>query len=350
MEQNTSEIRNKGVPVAEAQTLTGQSASRSYTVTLAGWADNGAKYACSNWSPAPATVTIGQSFTQTATDCKQDQKRARTESYVDHKTGSVVAAGNTVESQTLSNQTSTQTATGTKETWMATTPTYTAWTTTNGQYACSNWSPAGSSKTATGLFTQTATDCKTDQTRNRQDREQESTTLAIRNKGAVVAEAQTLTAQSATRTYSVTLGSWTNSNGKYACSNWSPSPTTITVGQSFTQTATDCKQDQTRTRAESYVDHKSGSTVVVGNTVESQTLDNQTSSQTATGTKPTTVCRYDANNFYGESYYTHGGWWNYTWRWNGTTVSTSPSVPGGYSKGALVSKNSSSVQYQICHL
>jgi hypothetical protein len=289
MEQNTSEIRNKGVPVAEAQTLTGQSASRSYTVTLAAWADNGAKYACSNWSPAPATVTIGQSFTQTATDCKQDQKRARTESYVDHKTGSVVAAGNTVESQTLSNQTSTQTATGTKETWMATTPTYTAWTTTNGQYACSNWSPAGSSKTATGSFTQTATDCKTDQTRNRQDREQESTTLAIRDKGAVVAEAQTLTAQSATRTYSVTLGSWTNSNGKYACSNWSPSPTTITVGQSFTQTATDCKQDQTRTRAESYVDHKSGATVPVTVAGEAQTLTGQTNTQTATGVKETWV-------------------------------------------------------------
>jgi hypothetical protein len=311
VEQNTGEIRDKGVPVAETQTLTSQSASRSYTVTLAAWADNGAKYACSNWSPAPSTVTIGQSFTQTATDCKQDQKRPRTESYVDHKSGSTVAVSNTVENQTLSNQTLTQSATGTKETWTATTPTYTAWTNTNALYGCSAWAPAPSSKTATATFTQTASDCETDQTRNRQDREQESTTLALRNKGTPAAETQTLTAQTATRNYTVTLGAWTNSGAKYACSNWSPAPSTVTIGQSFTQTATDCKQDQTRTRAESYVDHKTGTTTAVAVAGETKTLTGQTDTQSATGTKetwaattPTYTAWTNTNALYGCSVWT----------------------------------------------
>jgi hypothetical protein len=287
IEQNTGEIRDKGTPIVESQTLTSQTATRSYSVTLGTWINSGAKYACSNWSPAPSTVTVGQGFTQTATDCKQDQTRTRSESYVDHKTGTTVAVTVAGETQTLTGQSNTQGATGTKETWAATTPTYTAWTNTNALYGCSIWAPSPSSKTATATFTQTASDCESDQTRNRQDREQESTTLAIRNKGTPVVENQTLTAQSATRNYTVTLGAWTNNGAKYACSNWSPAPSTVTTGQSFTQTATDCKQDQTRTRAESYVDHKTGSTVAVTVAGETQTLTGQSNTQPATGTKET---------------------------------------------------------------
>lgn len=289
MEQNTGEIRNKGVVVAENQTITGQTATRNFTVTLGAWANSGSKYACSNWSPATSTVTIGQSFTQTATDCKQDQTRPRTESYVDHKTGQTVAAGNMVENQTLTGQSNTRTATGTKETWMAATPTYTGWTNTNTQHSCSNWSPTGASRTTSGTFTQTATNCKTDQTRQRQDREQESTTLEYRNVGAPVTENQTLSNQSATRSYTVNLGVWANNGAAYECSNWSPDPSTVNSGQSFTQTATDCKQNQSRTRSESYVDHKTGSTVAVSVPNETQTLTSQTSTRTATGTKVTAI-------------------------------------------------------------
>ena len=285
MEQNTGEIRNKGSLVVENQTITGQTATRNFTVTLGAWADSGSVYGCSNWSPAVSTVTIGQSFTQTATDCEQDQKRPRTESYVDHKTGQTVSAGNMVESQTLTGQSNTRTATGTKETWMTATPTYTGWVNTNTLYGCGNWSPAGSTKTTTGSFTQTATDCETDQTRQRQDRQQESTTLEYRNVGSPVTENRTLTGQSASRSYTVSLGAWTNSGAVYGCSNWSPDPSTVNSGQSFTQTATDCEQNQARSRSESYVDHKTGSTVAVSVPNESRTLTGQTSTRAATGTK-----------------------------------------------------------------
>jgi hypothetical protein len=288
-EKFTSEIRNNGEPVTEEQTLTGKTATRPYSVTLGAWTVVGEPYQCSNWSPAVTTIGKGIKFTQNATDCKLNQTRTRAESYKDHKTGQTVQVSTPNENRTLTNQPNSQESTGTLEQWLATTPTYTAWVNTSALNACSNWSPTGASKSATVTFAQTATNCTTDQARNRQDREKEQNTGEIRDKGVPVAEAQTLTAQSATRSYTVTLGAWTNSGVKYACSNWSPSPTTVTVGQGFTQTATDCKQDQVRTRAESYIDHKSGSTVAVTVAGEAQTLTGQSNTQLATGTKETWV-------------------------------------------------------------
>ncbi|MEG0870288.1 MAG: hypothetical protein RSG77_25070, partial [Hafnia sp.] len=219
--------------------------------------------------------------------------RTRAESYVDHKSGSTVPVTKPAETQTLTGQSNTQTAVGIKETWVAIAPTYTAWTNTNALYGCAAWTPAPSTKTATATFAQTASDCETDQTRNRQDREQETTTLAIRNKGAVVTEKQTLTGQKATRNYTVTLGAWVNSGAKYGCANWSPAPSTVNKGTTFTQTATDCEQNQTRTRAESYVDHKTGAKTTVPVSGESKVLTGQSNTQTATGTKVVEECAYD---------------------------------------------------------
>ncbi|MEG0870208.1 MAG: hypothetical protein RSG77_24665, partial [Hafnia sp.] len=239
--------------------------------------------------PAVETIGKGVAFTQTASDCKLDQTRTRAESYRDHRNGSNIPVARANENRVLNNQAGSRGAVGTLEEWQATTPTYTAWIDTNSQYGCSTWLPLPSSKTTTATFAQTAADCKTDQTRNRQDREKEKNTGAIRDKGVPVVENQVLNAQVATRSYTVTLGAWTNNGAKYACTNWSPAPSTVTINQSFTQTATDCKQNQTRTRAESYVDHKSGSNVAVSVPAEAQTLAGQTNTQTAVGTKETWV-------------------------------------------------------------
>lgn len=283
-ERFTEEIRSSGEPVTEQQTLTNQNASRPYSVTLGDWTAVGEPYACSNWSPAASTIGKGTTFTQSATDCKLNQTRARSESFKDHKTGQIEQVSTPNENRTLTNQASTQVSTGTMEQWVATTPTYTAWTNTSALYGCSVWTPAPSSKTTTGTFTQTASDCETDQTRNRQDREQESTTMAFRNKGTPVAETQTLTAQTATRSYTVTLGAWADSGSRYNCTNWSPSTDTIAIGEAFTQNATDCKQDQSRSRNESYVDHLTTKLVSIAPTTEAQTLSALADTRSATGT------------------------------------------------------------------
>ncbi|NHC12162.1 hypothetical protein G6551_18100, partial [Pseudomonas stutzeri] len=135
--------------------------------------------------------------------------------------------------------------------WVATTPTYTAWTNSGAVYGCTNWSPATSTVTIGQSFTQTATDCEQDQTRSRQDREKETTTGEIRNTGTPVTETQTITVSStriATGTKETwvattpTYTTWANVGGVYGCTNWSPATSTVTIGQSFTQTATDCEQ------------------------------------------------------------------------------------------------------------
>lgn len=45
-----------------------------------------------------------------------------------------------------------------------------------------------------------------------------------------------------------TYTTWAKEGEVYDCSNWAPSPSTITIGQDFYQNASDCKQDLTRTR------------------------------------------------------------------------------------------------------
>jgi hypothetical protein len=301
-EQYTDEVRDNGAPVTESQTLTAQSASRPYTVALGTWTNTGSQYACTDWSPDPSTQGKGVAYTQNATDCKLDQVRTRAESYVDHKTGTTTNVPKANEARTLIKQANSRDAVGTREDWSQTTSTYTPWANTVGKvlYSCTNWTPAGSSKTASGVFSQTATDCQTDQTRTRQDREIEANTQEIRNKGAVVTESQTLSGQVATRNYTVAISSWANNGALNSCSNWSPDPSTVTVNQAFTQTATDCQQPQSRTRAESYVDHVSGSTVAVSNVTQTQSVT-ASSTRTATGTKETWVATTSAYSAWANS-------------------------------------------------
>jgi hypothetical protein len=205
LDKVSGNVRNVGAPYTETQVIqvtdtknalgskeTWASISSSYTT----WTNDGSIINCSNWSPAPSTVTIGTSYTQTATDCQQPQIRSRQDREQEMTTGSVRNVGAAVtESQSIT-ASSTRAATGAKETWVAISSTSTAWVNDGALTGCSNWSPATSTVPANQAFTQTATDCKQPQTSIRQDREQETTTLAIRNKGVAVTETQTLTVSS----------------------------------------------------------------------------------------------------------------------------------------------------------
>lgn len=279
-ETTTGEIRNSGSPVSESRQLNGQAATRPYVIAIGEWANKGDKQSCNNWAPATTTVGLGKAFTQTATDCQQTQVRPRNEQYTDHISGQKVVALNTTEQQTIT-VSDTRDSVGSLEDWIAAASTYTDWTKVKGPYGCGNWTPSGSGYTSSASFTQASSTCALDQTRNRQDREQESNTGTYRDKGAEVVENRTLSNQSATRPYQVVLGAWTNNGALTSCSNWSPDPSTVTVGASFTQTATDCSQPQTRSRVEQYTDNESGKVVTAVNTSESRSI-------TASSTRPST--------------------------------------------------------------
>lgn len=168
------------------------------------WENSGEIYGCTSWTPNPSEITIDQEFMQTAKDCKQDQVRTMQDREVDELSGNIRNSGEPYSQTQVITVSSTREAIGSKETWVTTTPTYTAWVDSGSIYGCSNWTPESNIYEAGESITQTATDCKQDQTRSRQDREKETTTLTIRNKGTVVTETQPVTVSS-TRTATGTL-------------------------------------------------------------------------------------------------------------------------------------------------
>jgi hypothetical protein len=294
MESTTKAIRNSGSLVTETQTLTGQSATRSYTVALTAWVNNGAVTACSNWSPDPSTVTINKAYTQTATDCSQAQTRTRSESYVDHLSGSTVAVSSVAQSQSIT-ASSTRAATGTLQTWVATSSVYSAWVNVTAPDGCSVWSPSPNSYTTRTQFTQSGTGCSATQNRTRQDRQVETTTGAVRNNGAVVTESQVAGGQTSSRSYLMDFNDWWDVGGYYSCSAWTPDASTVDSGTAFAQYA-NCYITQNR-GAMGYIliNGAWSADPAVPYRTEAQAIVRYVG-QTATGTKPTIQCQgYDGN-------------------------------------------------------
>ena len=163
---------------------------------LEDWKNIGAVYGCSNWSPSESTITINQSFSQTATDCQQNQTRSRQDREQETTTNEYRNVGAVITETKIITASLTRTATGTKETWVAITPTYTDWANSGVLSECSNWTPDASTVDAGKTFTQTATDCKQPQTRTVQNREQALGSKEIRNVGAPNTENNTITTSS----------------------------------------------------------------------------------------------------------------------------------------------------------
>jgi len=69
---------------------------------LSAWASSGAAYNCSNWSPSPSAVAQGQTFSQTATDCQQEQQRTSQPRELNSKTQAIRNVGAaSIESKTV---------------------------------------------------------------------------------------------------------------------------------------------------------------------------------------------------------------------------------------------------------
>lgn len=120
-------------------------------------------------------------------------------------------------------------------------------------------------------------------------------------------------------------GPWTNTSVPYGCTNWSPSVDTQDVGVSFTQTATDCKQDQERDVKRRMQDKVSGDIIVKDTVKETRVNTGQTSTQMAVGTKLLKDCRFAKVNANGPivgNYYVLETGGNTTAYWNGQSMGT----------------------------
>ncbi len=248
----------------ETQTING-TATRTVTVTNGNWSNSSAIYSCSGWTPAPSTVDEDETFTQSRT-CQQDQERTWT-----YKVGSTTI-DTRVEDRTV-DRNQTQVVSGTNPVWVATDPTYTAWTDFGSRSYIGNWSPVASNQT--NDFVQSR-DYNQGQERTRNNREIRPATGDIRTV-STTRETQTVT-RTATRSVEVTADGWSNSSGIYSCSAWTPATSTVDEDETFTQSRT-CQQDQERTWT-----YKVGSTTI-NTRVEGRTVDrNQT--QVVSGTNP----------------------------------------------------------------
>lgn len=266
---------------------------------LGDWTNNGDLYDCSNWSPAESTITTNKVFLQTATDCKQDQTRTVQNRETDSVTGIIRNVGSVYNENNTITETSSRNAIGSLETWSATTSVYTNWVNNGLLISCSNWTPDPSTITINQSFTQTANDCQQPQTRTRQDREQENTTFAIRNKGDVVTENQNISATS-TRNSIGTKESWVATTAVSTdwvdtgvvtgCSIWTPDPSTIPVGTTFPQTATDCSQSQTRSTQNREQETTTGAIRNNGAAFNEMRTVPASSTRNATGTKVVQEC------------------------------------------------------------
>lgn len=142
--------------------------------------------------------------------------------------------------------------------WGSILPDYTNWINTGSSYDCITWNPDPKSITINQVFTQQSNDCSIAQTRTRQNKEQNSISKEIRNSGELINENRIATNVQSSRESVGTLetwvaassvyGAWSNSGQFYGCSNWTPAANTVDLGKSFVQTATDCSQDQVRTK------------------------------------------------------------------------------------------------------
>lgn len=162
------------------------------------WQSVGEIYGCSNWTPDESTIIIGQTFIQDR-NCNINQERLRQDRELSSK-GSYKDIGNPQLETRIETVNQTRNNTGLMESWVAIGSIYGEWTNSGNLYDCTNWTPAPSTVNSGVSFQQEATDCKQNQVRTKQDREQETTTLTIRNIGSETNENQTLTNQLSSRT------------------------------------------------------------------------------------------------------------------------------------------------------
>ena len=163
------------------------------------------------------------------------------------------------------------------------------WTDVDGTYDCSIWSPDATTIDFGFIFTQNR-DCLQNQSRTKDFYKIYNTGEELFEK--TIKETQTITiteSQSAVGTKNFkdteradSWSIWSDQGSHYNCKIWSPSPSVVDYGDSFTQTR-DCSQSQERTRdiydvwadgSETYNRTESGSQIIT-----------ETESQSAIGTK-----------------------------------------------------------------
>ncbi len=302
-DQSRTRSYSSGESFGETQTLSNQTETRNATGTQTASCNNGSYGGCSVGSFSGYTSGIGASNVTwncvngtSSVGCSRAATNGTNGSCGSANGGTFASApssglcssgspssvsGTTTYSWTCYGSSGTQTSTAgsnascsaTGANWVATTPVcgspYDV-----GTASCGAWSPSATTQTTS--FTQTQS-CSIGQARSCQPREYDTVSGNYRNAGSTYTETLSNRTYSGSRTVTVSDSGWVNSGGIYNCGGYSPDPSTVTAGQTFTQYGT-CKQNQIAT-----VTYSIGGSYQYG----SRTID-VSHSRSATGTKPTT--------------------------------------------------------------
>lgn len=168
---------------------------------ISDWENTTDPLVCSTWNPSVATVDAGISLIQTSLDCLQNQERSIQAREQDKISLAYRNKGAPVIEPRTVTVTSTRTAIGTRPTsnWVDAPPLNSGWTNTTAPSMCTTWTPDPATIGQGVQFQQTSNDCQQNQQNTVQAREQDTISLAYRNKGAPTVETRTI-AVSSTRT------------------------------------------------------------------------------------------------------------------------------------------------------
>jgi len=265
---------------------------------------------CTPWSPSVGSVAFGSSFTQNRT-CTYNQERFRSRTNL-YPSGRTEALSNERGTRSLTSQAESQPATGTQEQETSTFVTYSSWTNLGGAYSCT-WTPLPSAIDIGTSFTQTGA-CSQDQTRvattwsrwlSGKTDSQKSTATESRTTAASSTRGSTGTGEP-----TIEYGAW-SSYSTYSvtsCTSWSPSPSTVNYGSSFTQTRS-CTYNQERYISRTNV-YPSGRREALSDQRGTRALTNQGESRTSTGTNDYVSSTYTTCGGYSVTRgdYSCGGW------------------------------------------
>lgn len=336
---NRNEDRSQVITVTQSQGSTGTKdfIKSTRNDSWSAWSNSGSPYGCTEWKADVSEVNYGESFTQERS-CSQNQTRSRDVLNV-WESGKETLNKVEDDSQVVT-VTQNQSATGTKDYIVSqTAPSWSAWSNSGTAYACGSWSPSPSTVNLGQSFTQSRS-CSQDQVRSRtiQDvwKSGKKTTNRVETDGQTVSVTQNQSA-TGTKNYIVgtAYGSWSgysNSGSVYGCGSYTPSTSTVNLGQSFTQTRS-CSQDQVRTRT-TYDKWADGSETAKGTQTGSRTID-VSQSRVATGSK---------DYITGTSY---GSWGSYSNTGSPYSCGSYSPAPGTIDYGQSFTQTRSCSQNQI---
>jgi hypothetical protein len=288
--QKSTETDTQSVSKVESKVATGTKdfiADTRYGAWSA-WSNSGSAHSYTGYLPSASTVNWGVEFTQSRTYI-QPLKRTRT--VYDVWAGGEESVKRTDTETKDDARTQTRLATGSKDYVSGTTySSWSAWSNDGGAFGHSAWDKSCESVNLGTTFTRTRT-YQQAQTRARTKYQtwasgKAPTAIGTETGTQTITKTQTdseagckdFISSSSTGSWSA----WANSGTAHSYTAYSPSPSTVNLGQSFTQSRA-YKQPQTRTRTV-YNVWKSGKQTVKDTNTETRDLAS-TQSRPATGTK-----------------------------------------------------------------